>query len=73
VNVVVTFTQHKDKLPTLSAEGDVVLREVRVLGKDKSPMVRLPMVKAVISPRTLPYAISDWRPWRCRPPKSTSP
>ena len=29
VKVVVTFTQHKDKPPTLSAEGDVVLREVR--------------------------------------------
>ncbi|MBS1244092.1 MAG: flagellar motor protein MotB, partial [Deltaproteobacteria bacterium] len=53
VNVVVTFTQHKEKPPTLSAKGDVVLREVRVLGKDKSPMVRLPMVKAVISPSDL--------------------
>jgi hypothetical protein len=53
VKVVVTFTQHKDKPPTLSAEGDVVLREVRVLGKDKSPMVHLPMVKAVISPSNL--------------------
>jgi len=59
VKVVVTFTQHKDKPPTLSAEGDVVLREVRVLGKDKSPMVRLPMVKAVISPSNL--AVRDFR------------
>lgn len=53
VKTVVTFTQHKDKLPTLSAEGDVVLREVRVSGKDKSPMVHLPLVKAVISPSNL--------------------
>jgi uncharacterized protein involved in outer membrane biogenesis len=59
VKTVVTFTQHKDKLPTLSAEGDVVLREVRVSGKDKSPMVHLPMVKAVISPSNL--AARDFR------------
>jgi uncharacterized protein involved in outer membrane biogenesis len=53
VKAVVTFTQHKDKPPTLSAEGDVVLRKVRVSGKDKSPIVHLPMVKAVISPSNL--------------------
>ena len=53
VKTVVTFTQHKDKPPTLSAEGDVALREVRILGMDKSPMLRLPMVKAVISPSDL--------------------
>ncbi|HLN90383.1 MAG TPA: DUF748 domain-containing protein, partial [Patescibacteria group bacterium] len=59
VNVVVTFTQHKEKPPTLSAKGDVILREVRVLGKDKSPMVHLPMVKAVIYPSDL--AARDFR------------
>ena len=53
VKAVVTFTQHKDKPPTLTAEGDVTLKDVRVSGKDKSPMVRLPMVKAVISPSDL--------------------
>ena len=59
VNVVVTFTQHKEKPPTLSAKGDVILREVRVLGKDKNPMVHLPMVKAVIYPSDL--AARDFR------------
>ncbi len=33
VKAVLSFTQYKDKPPTLSAEGDVVLREVRVSGK----------------------------------------
>ena len=53
VKAVLSFRQYKDKPPTLSAEGDVVLREVRVSGKDKSPMVHLPMVKAAISPSDL--------------------
>ena len=39
--------------PPSRAQGDVILKEVRVLGKDKSPMVRLPLVKAVISPSDL--------------------
>ena len=53
VKAVVTFTQHKDKPPTLTAEGDVTLKDVRVSGKDKSPMVRLPLVKAGIFPSDL--------------------
>ena len=53
VKAVISFTQHKNKPPTLSAEGDVTLKEVRVSGKDKSPMIRLPMVKAVVSPSDL--------------------
>ena len=53
VKAVVSFTQHKDKPPTLRAEGDVILKDVRITGKDKSPMVRLPMVKAVIFPSDL--------------------
>lgn len=53
VKAVVSFTQHKDKPPTLSAQGDVILKEVRISGKDKSPMVHLPRVKAVISPSDL--------------------
>ena len=53
VNVKISFAQHKNKPPTLSAQGDVVLKKVRVTGKDKSPMIRLPMVKAVISPSDL--------------------
>ena len=53
VKAVVSFRQYKEKPPTLSVEGDVVLREVRVSGKDKSPMVHLPTVKAAISPSDL--------------------
>jgi uncharacterized protein involved in outer membrane biogenesis len=53
VKAVVTFTQHKDKPPTLRAEGEVVLKEFRVTGKDKSRMLRLPMVHAVFSPSDL--------------------
>jgi uncharacterized protein involved in outer membrane biogenesis len=59
VNAVVTFTQHKDKPPSLTAEGDVTLKDVRVMGKDKSPMVRLPLVKAGIFPSDL--AARDFR------------
>ncbi len=59
VNAVVTFTQHKDKPPTLTAEGDVTLKDVRVTGKDKTPMVRLPLVKAGIFPSDL--AARDFR------------
>ncbi|MGE5285194.1 MAG: DUF748 domain-containing protein [Actinomycetota bacterium] len=53
VNAVVSYKQQKGKPPTLRAEGDVTLKEVRVTGKDKRPMIHLPMVKAVISPSDL--------------------
>src|SRR5512141_1744378 len=53
VKTVVSFAQHKDKPPTLRAEGEVILKDGRFTGKDKSPMVRLPMVKAVIFPSDL--------------------
>ncbi|HEX8041969.1 DUF748 domain-containing protein [Candidatus Deferrimicrobium sp.] len=53
VKAVVSFTQHKDKPPTLRVEGDVILKDVRITGKDKSPMVHLPLVKAVIFPSDL--------------------
>lgn len=59
VKAVVSFTQHKDRPPTLRAEVDVILKEVRISGKDKSPMVRLPMVKGVIFPSDL--AARDFR------------
>ncbi|MHB1024514.1 MAG: DUF748 domain-containing protein [Desulfobacteria bacterium] len=59
VNAVISFTQHKNRPPTLSAKGDVILKELRISGKDKSPMIRLPMVKAVISPSDL--AARDFR------------
>ena len=47
---VVSFAQPKGKPPTVRVEGDVMLREFRVSGNDKSPMVHLPMVKVSISP-----------------------
>jgi uncharacterized protein involved in outer membrane biogenesis len=53
VKAVVSFAQNKDKPPTLRAEGDVTLKDVRITGKDKRPMVRLPMVKATIFPSDL--------------------
>ena len=40
-------------------EGDVILKNVRITGKDKSPMILLPMVKAVIFPSDL--AARDFR------------
>jgi uncharacterized protein involved in outer membrane biogenesis len=59
VDAVVSYTQQKGQPPTLRAEGDVTLREVRVTGKDKRPMIHLPTVKAVISPSDL--AARDFR------------
>jgi uncharacterized protein involved in outer membrane biogenesis len=53
VKAVVSFTQHKDKPPTLRADGEVTLKDLRVTGRDRSIMVRLPMVKAVIFPSDL--------------------
>ncbi|MBE0605621.1 MAG: DUF748 domain-containing protein [Deltaproteobacteria bacterium] len=53
VKAVISFTQLRNRPPTLTAKGDVVLRKVRVSGKDKAPMVYLPMVKAVIFPSNL--------------------
>ena len=53
VKAVVSFAQNKDKAPTLRAEGEVILKDIRITGKDKSPMVRLPMVKAAIFPSDL--------------------
>ena len=50
VIAVVSFAQPKEKPPTVRVEGDVILRELRVRGSDKSPMVHLPMVKVSISP-----------------------
>ncbi|HSQ14746.1 MAG TPA: DUF748 domain-containing protein, partial [Candidatus Binatia bacterium] len=53
VKAVVSFAQNKDKPPTLRAEGEVILKGIRITGKDKSPMARLPMVKATIFPSDL--------------------
>jgi hypothetical protein len=53
VKAVLSFTQHKNKSPILRAEGDVILKDVRVWGRDKSPMLYLPLVKASVSPSDL--------------------
>ena len=53
VHAVVSYSQQKDKTPILRVKGDVTLKEVRVTGKDKSPMIHLPTVKAVIFPSDL--------------------
>jgi len=53
VKAVLSFTQYKNRPPTLRAEGDVLLRDVRVWGRDKSPMLHLPLIKASISPSDL--------------------
>jgi uncharacterized protein involved in outer membrane biogenesis len=50
VKSAVSFGQPKGKPPTLRVEGEVTLREVRVRGKDKKPMLHLPMIKGTISP-----------------------
>ena len=50
VNGVVSFAQQKGKPPAVRAEGEVMLREVRVRGNDRSPMLYLPMIKGTISP-----------------------
>ncbi|HLN91452.1 MAG TPA: DUF748 domain-containing protein, partial [Patescibacteria group bacterium] len=53
VDAVLSFMQHKSKPPTLRAEGDVILKDVRVRGRDKGPMLYLPLIKASISPSDL--------------------
>ena len=50
VMAVVSFAQPKGKPPTVRVEGDVMLRELRLRGNDKSPMVHLPLIKVSISP-----------------------
>ncbi len=53
VKAVIHFTQHANRPATLTAEGDVTLKEVRVSGKDGRPMIHLPKVKAAIFPSDL--------------------
>jgi uncharacterized protein involved in outer membrane biogenesis len=50
VKSAVSFGQPKGNPPTLRVEGEVTLREVRVRGKDKKPILHLPMIKGTISP-----------------------
>ncbi|HEX9191486.1 MAG TPA: DUF748 domain-containing protein, partial [Candidatus Deferrimicrobiaceae bacterium] len=47
---VVSYVAHRDKPPVLQVEGEATLREVRILGRGKAPMVWLPMVHVALSP-----------------------
>jgi uncharacterized protein involved in outer membrane biogenesis len=50
VKAVLSFLQRKDGPPSVRVDGSATLRDVRVTGKDRTPMVHLPSVRAVISP-----------------------
>jgi hypothetical protein len=50
VQAVLSFLQRKDAHPIVRVDGYAMLRDVRITGKDKSPMISLPMVRAVVSP-----------------------
>lgn len=50
VKAVVSFAQPKAKPPAVRVEGNVTLRELRIRGNDKRPMLHLPLVKVAISP-----------------------
>ncbi len=50
VQAVVSFLQREDGPPSIRVDGYAELRKVRVTGKDKSPMISLPSVRAVVSP-----------------------
>ena len=46
----VSYIAHRNKPPVVQVEGEATLRNVRILGKDNSPMVWLPRVHVAISP-----------------------
>jgi hypothetical protein len=50
VKAVVSFAQPKGKPPAIRVEGSVTLREVRLQGKEKSPMLHLPRIEVEVSP-----------------------
>ena len=49
VQAILRFLQRKEGLPTIRVDGYAELRDVRVTGRDKSPMVSLPSVRAVVA------------------------
>ena len=49
VKAVISFVQHNTGRPTIRIDGHVELRDVRIIGKDKSPMIFLPSVQADVS------------------------
>lgn len=50
VRCEVSFSQPKGKPPVVRVGGDVTLRQLRILEKNKDPMVVLPMTKVTIHP-----------------------
>jgi hypothetical protein len=50
VKADVSFVQHKDRPPAVRVKGDVILRDAVIRGLDRNPWIRLPLVKAVVSP-----------------------
>ncbi len=50
VKGAVSFSQPKGKPPVVRVEGDVILRHLRIVEKDTSPMVNLPLAKVTILP-----------------------
>ncbi|MFA6147151.1 MAG: DUF748 domain-containing protein [bacterium] len=46
----VSFAQPKGKPPVVRVEGDVFLRQLRIVDREKTPMVVLPMAKVTILP-----------------------
>ncbi|MCL5885263.1 MAG: DUF748 domain-containing protein [Deltaproteobacteria bacterium] len=50
VRCAVSFSQPKGMPPIVRVEGDVTLRQLRILEKNRAPMVFLPMAKVTILP-----------------------
>lgn len=50
VKAVVSFAQPKGKPPVIRVEGNVILRDLRLQGKEKSPMLDLPRIEVAVSP-----------------------
>ncbi len=50
VQAILSFLQREDGPPIVRVDGYAMLRDVRITGKDKSPMIFLPSVRAVVSP-----------------------
>ena len=50
IKAILRFLQRKGLPPSISVDGYALLRDVRVTGRDKSPMVSLPSVRAVVLP-----------------------
>lgn len=46
----VSFSQAKGKPPAVRVEGDVILRQTKVVGNDGSPMILLPAARMTVQP-----------------------